>query len=60
MFLQEPVVEFVRIDPEIVTTSSTDCDPDNPQNCGDDPYLVSGVVLCSCSDHVYGHIPDDF
>ena len=59
MFLEEPKVEFVAINPEVVTTGSAPCSPSNPYSCVGE-YVTSGVVTCSCSDDVYAayNLPD--
>ncbi len=49
MMLQEPIVEFVRIDTELVAESSITCDTDTQYNCTD-TYIQSSWEGCGCSD----------
>jgi radical SAM protein with 4Fe4S-binding SPASM domain len=57
MNMLKPTVEYVRIDPEIITDSSVIC-TDSEYNCTDDPYWSSGIVNCTCSDRVKDGIPE--
>ena len=56
MYLEEPVVEFVAINQEVVTNTSTQCGGDVPNECVSN--VNANTSMCGCFNGDYGGVPE--